>query len=81
MPGSLCLQLCIDDPFEILFSFLRPAGATLDSSEEPGMPFNAILGPLGSLVTLHAFYLGLLIGSEFVVSVLDSLGGFLPKPL
>lgn len=72
-------HMSVDDPFQILFSFLRAARATLDPPEKARVPLNRVLCPLGGLVSLLVLHLGLLVGSKLVVAFLHCLGCFVPE--
>lgn len=70
--------MSIDDPVEVFLSFVRAARTTLDGTEQPGLPVDAIVGTSRRLISLTVFNLGLFIRGGGVVRRDDSFDRFLP---
>lgn len=70
--------MSVDNPIEILLSFIRAIGSTLDWTEEPRLPFNTVLSTLGGLLSLTILDLGLFIRSSDMVRGYDGLDRVLP---
>lgn len=68
----------IDDPVQILFTFILPTWPSLCNPEQARPPFDTFVGALGSLISLAIFNLGLLVRRGCVVLRDDRLDRGLP---
>lgn len=72
------IHLGIDNPIKVLLAFIRAIRPTMNWAEEPGSPFDTLVGALGGFVSLAVLDLGLFVRGGFMVSGFDGL--YRPEP-
>jgi hypothetical protein len=70
--------MSVDNPVEILLSFIRAIGSALNWAEEPRFPINTLIGALSGLLSLTILDLSLFVRSSDMVRGYNGLDGALP---
>src|SRR5438045_2615381 len=74
------LHVGIDNPFQVLFSFIRASWPRIDSPEQFRPPLNALLCPYCRFFSLPILDLGFFFRGIHVICNVDCLDGAFPEP-